>query len=124
MLPKAAINMSDVRDIATIHVAALENDNASGKRFIVTIEKAHGFIELAQILKSNGYDKVSIRLAPNFLLKLMANFSADLKGMRPFIGNTFNGDVSETMKTFKWKSISLKKTVSDTAESIIQAMKS
>ena len=116
--------MSDVRDIATIHVAALENDNASGKRFIVTTEKAHGFIELAQILKSNGYDKVSIRLAPNFLLKLMANFSADLKGMRPFIGNTFNGDVSETMKTFKWKSISLKKTVSDTAESIIQAMKS
>jgi dihydroflavonol-4-reductase len=124
MLPKAAINMSDVRDIATIHVAALENDNASGKRFIVTTEKAHGFIELAQILKSNGYDKVSIRLAPNFLLKLMANFSADLKGMRPFIGNTFNGDVSETMKTFKWKPIPLEKTVLDTAESITQAMKS
>lgn len=124
MLPKAAINMSDVRDIAAIHVKALENDKANGKRFIVTTENAHGFVELAEILKSNGYDKVSTTLAPNFLLKLMSNFSADLKGMRPFIGNTFNGDVSETMKTFNWKPIPLEKTVLDTAASVKQAMES
>ena len=36
MLPQASINMSDVRDIAKIHVLALENANANGKRFIVT----------------------------------------------------------------------------------------
>jgi len=123
MLPKAAINMSDVRDIATIHVKALENEHASGKRFIVTTEKAHGFVEIAELLKSNGYDKVSTKVAPNILLKFMANFSADLKGMRPFIGNTFNGDVSETMKTFNWKPIPIEKTVLDTAESVTQAMK-
>jgi dihydroflavonol-4-reductase len=122
MLPKASINMSDVRDIASIHVQALENEKANGKRFIVTTEKAHSFQEMAQILKSNGYDKVSTRLAPNFLLKFMANFNADLKGMRPFIGNTFNADVSDTMKTFNWKPISLKKTVLDTAKSVEEFM--
>jgi len=118
MLPKAAVNMSDVRDVAAIHVQALENEKANGKRFIVTTEKAHAFQEMAQILKSNGYDKVSTKLAPNFLLKFMSNFSSELKGMRPFIGNTFNGDVSETMKTFNWKPIPLEKTVLDTAESV------
>ena len=122
MLPKSAINMSDVRDIATIHVKALENDKANGKRFIVTTEKAYSFVEMAQILKSNGYDKVSTTVAPTFLLKFMANFSDDLKGMRPFIGYTFNADVSETMKTFDWEPIPLKKTVLDTAESVKQAM--
>ena len=122
MLPKASINMSDVRDIAAIHVSALENDKANGKRFIVTTEKAHSFVEIAQILKSNGYDKVSTKEAPNFFLKFMANFSDDLKGMRPFIGNTFNADVSDTMKTFNWKPIPLEKTVLDTAESVKQAM--
>lgn len=122
MLPQASINMSDVRDIAKIHVQALDNEQANGKRFIVSTEKAHSFQEMAQILKSNGYDKVGTRLAPNFLLKFMSNFNSDLKGMRPFIGNTYNGDVSETIKTFNWKPILLEKTVLDTAESVKQVM--
>jgi len=123
MLPKAAINMSDVRDIARIHVQALENKEANGKRFIVSTEKAHSFQDMAQILKSNGYDKVSTKLAPSILLKFMANFNREMKGMLPFIGNTFNGDVSETMRIFNWKPIALEKTVLDTAESVKQAMK-
>lgn len=56
---------------------------------------------MAQILKSNGYSKVSTRHAPNFLLKFMAKFNNDLKGMLPFIGNTFNGDVSDIVKTLE-----------------------
>ncbi|MFT7343777.1 MAG: dihydroflavonol-4-reductase, partial [Lentimonas sp.] len=36
----------------------------------------------------------------------------------PYIGNTFNGDISETMKTFNWKPIDLKETVLDTAKSV------
>ena len=36
MVPQASINMSDVRDVAKIHVLSLENKNANGKRFIVT----------------------------------------------------------------------------------------
>jgi len=123
MLPKAGINMSDVRDIAKIHVQALENKSANGKRFIVSTEKAHSFKEMAEILKTNGYDKVSTKQAPSFLLKFMANFNNDLKGMLPFIGNTFNGDVKETMKTFNWKPMDLKKTVLDTAKSVEEAMK-
>ena len=30
MMPQASINMSDVRDIAKIHVLALENEKANG----------------------------------------------------------------------------------------------
>jgi dihydroflavonol-4-reductase len=72
---------------------------------------------MAQTLKSNGYDKISTKLAPNFLIKLLANFNNDLKGLLPYIGNTYNGDISETMKTFNWKPIDLKETVLDTAKS-------
>ena len=39
MLPQASVNMSDVRDIAKIHVQALGNENANGKRFIVSTKK-------------------------------------------------------------------------------------
>ena len=118
MVPKSSINMSDVRDVAKIHVLALENKNANGKRFIVTTEKPYAFQELAQILKSNGFDKVSTKLAPNFLLKFIGNFDREARSMRAFIGKTYNGDVSSTMKTFNWKPISFEKTVLDTAKSI------
>ncbi|MDG1023087.1 MAG: aldehyde reductase [Flavobacteriaceae bacterium] len=117
-IPQASINMSDVRDIAKIHVLALENLNANGKRFIVTTEKPHAFQEVAKILKSNGYNKVSTKLAPNFLLNFMGNFNREARSMRSFIGKTYNGDVSSTMETFNWEPIRLEKTVLDTAKSI------
>ncbi len=123
LLPKFTINMSDVRDVAAIHVAALINENANGKRFIVSTENAHRGVEMAEILKENGYSKVSTKLAPNFFLRFMAKFNNDLKGMLPFIGNTYNGDISETMKTFNWKPTPLEKTVLDTAKSVEEAMK-
>ena len=118
MVPKSSINMSDVRDVAKIHVLALENKNANGKRFIVTTEKPYAFQDLAQILKSNGYDKVSTKLAPNFLLNFIGNFDREARSMRAFIGKTYNGDVSSTMKTFNWKPINFEKTVLDSAKSI------
>ena len=123
MLPKAYSVMSDVRDIAAIHVAALENEKANGKRFIVTSEKPYAMQVIAQILKSNGYDKVSTKLAPTFLLKFIANFNDEMKGMLPFVGNTIEADVSDTMKTFNWKPIPFEKTVLDTAKSVETSLK-
>jgi nucleoside-diphosphate-sugar epimerase len=102
MLPKADSVMSDVRDIAHIHVKALENKKANGNRFIVTTEESHNFQEIAKILKANGYQKISTTLAPTFLLKFMANFDDEAKGMLPFIGNTIEADITLTKNTFNW----------------------
>lgn len=122
MLPEAYSVMSDVRDVARIHVAALENESANGKRFIVTSEHTHAIQEIAQILKSNGYAKVSTRLAPTFLLKFIANFNYEMKGMLPFVGNTIEADVSDTMNTFNWKPMPFEKTVLDAAKSVEKAI--
>lgn len=124
MLPRASSVMSDVRDVAAIHVAALENEKANGKRFIVTTEKPHPIQEIAQILKSNGYSKVSTRLAPTFLLKFMAKINNEAKGMLPFIGNTIEADISNTMDTFQWKPIPFEKTVLDAAKSVLDVLDS
>jgi len=122
MLPRAYSVMSDVRDVAIIHVAALENEKANAKRFIVTSERPHSIQEIAQILKSKGYNKVSTKLAPTFLLRFMAKFNPEAKGMLPFIGNTIHADINDTMQTFNWKPISFEKTVLDTAKSVQQVI--
>ena len=115
---KSSINMSDVRDVAKIHVKALENEHANGKRFIVASERSHTFKEIAELLKSNGYEKVSTKLAPNFIVKFLANFNGEMRGMLPYAGKIYFGDVSETMQTFNWKPVPFKKMVLDTAESV------
>ena len=58
-VPPASCSMSDVRDIAKVHVLAMENEDAAGKRFITTTEKPYSFQDLAKIMKANGYEKVS-----------------------------------------------------------------
>lgn len=122
MVPQAGFVMSDVRDVAAIHVKALENEHANGKRFIVTTERAHSFQEVTQILKANGYAKVSTKLAPTFLLKFMANFNAEMKGMLPFVGITVEADISDTKRTFNWQPIPFEKTVLDTASCVQDVM--
>lgn len=122
MVPQAALNMSDVRDVAKIHVLALKNKSANGKRFIVTTKSPYAFQEVAKILKTNGYSKVSTKLAPNFLLKFIGNFDREAKSMRGFIGKKYNANISSTLDTFDWQPIDFETTVLDTANSIKQTI--
>lgn len=121
-LPKTSINMSDVRDIAKIEVLALENEKASGNRFIVASESPYTFQDMARIMKKNGYDKVKTKTISNKLIKFLALFSQDLKGMLPFIGKTYIADIEKTEKTFNWTPIPLKQTVLDTAKAVKKRM--
>ncbi len=115
---KAGINMSDVRDVANIHVLALENEQAAGQRFIVATEKAHFFGEISKLLKSNGYEKVSTRVVPGFMVNLLALFDSEMKGMKPYVGKKYQGDISKTKSVFNWKPVPFDSMVLDTAESV------
>lgn len=118
MLPNAHYVMSDVRDIAEIHVAALENMKSDGKRFIVTSERPYSFVDIASILKENGFKKASPRKAPSFMVKFMSLFNSEMKGMLPFVDTEVSADISQTKEVFNWKPLSFEKTVLDTANSI------
>lgn len=64
MLPNISIPLVDVRDVASLHVLAMTADNVVGKRIIAAPAKASSFIEIAQILKDQGYKGPSTRMAP------------------------------------------------------------
>lgn len=114
----ASINMSDVRDVAKIHVSALEKEEAANQRFIVATEKAHAYKTITELLKSNGFDKVGTGIAPNFMVKLLSYFNRDMKGMLPYVGKTYEADVRKTEAMFNWKTIPFEKMVLDTAHSV------
>jgi len=123
MLPNAHYVMSDVRDIAKIHVAAMENMKSNGERFIVTSEKTYSFVGVASILKENGFKKASPKKAPSFVVKFMSLFNREMKGMLPFVDVEVSADISETKQVFSWKPIPFEKTILETAKSVEEAMK-
>ncbi len=118
MIPPVGIPMSDVRDLAKIHVLAITEKKANGKRLIPTTPTAHSFMEIAEILKENGYGKVSTKKGPIFMIKLMSLFDREVKGMVPIVGKTVSANNAETKKIFDWEPIPFKKTILDCAKSI------
>lgn len=118
----ASINMSDVRDVAKIQVEALENKQAIGQRIVVATEKAYSFQEITKLLKLNGYKKVGTQVAPNFMVKLLATFNSEMKGMLPYVGKKYEAKLDTTRKIFKWEPIAFEKMVLDTAKSVQEVL--
>lgn len=118
MVPDISISMADVRDVAKMHVAAMTNPQAPGKRFVVASEKPIKMIDVAAALKRAGYEKVSTRRAPTLLLKMMAPFNSDVKGMISFLGKSVEIDNSETRAILRWEPTPFETSLTDMAASI------
>lgn len=118
MVPKAAFPMVDVRDVAKLHVQALTLPEATGKRIIAASAEPNGFQSAAQLLKDEGYKGPSTRIAPNFLLRLMAKFDREAKGMIGLLGMHLSADNSETRNLFNWTPIPFKQSVLETAAAV------
>ncbi len=117
-IPNIHYVMSDVRDVAKIHVDALENTESNGKRYLVSSERPYSFVSIASILKKNGYKKASPRQAPSFIVKFISLFNREVKGMLPFVDTLISADTSATQHTFHWEPIPFEKTIVDTAKSM------
>ncbi len=118
MIPPISFSMSDVRDVAKIHVLSMTEPKAKGKRLIPTTSRAYSMMEVAKTLKENGYNKVSTIKGPAWMMTAMSIFDKEVKGMLPMVGKSVEADNSETKNIFNWEPISFEKTVLDNAASI------
>jgi dihydroflavonol-4-reductase len=122
MIPDMSFPMIDVRDVAALHVQALSKEGINGKRFIAAREEGTHYMEIATILKNNGYEKVSTKKAPLLLLKLIGLFDKEVKALLTVIGKHVTADNSETKKVFAWEPMPLEKSALDMAKSAEQAL--
>ena len=85
VVPDVSISVVGVQDVAEAHIMAMENENANGKRFLLS-EKTIKLKDLCNILKSAGFKKVPTLVIPNFLLKFVALFTPSLKMIAKRLG--------------------------------------
>ena len=75
----------DVRDVAAAHILAMQNPASNGERFALA-EKDLWYKDVAQVLRSNGFNKAPTFAVPVWLAKILAIFSKELKLTIPYLG--------------------------------------
>ena len=124
MIPALSFPFIDVRDVAKLHLRAMITPEANGKRFIAARTKPTWMYEIAEILFNAGYDKIKLKKAPSFLLKIMSLIDSQAKGLVPMLDKFVPTDNSQTVEVLKWEPMPLEQAFIEHAKSITEKKKS
>lgn len=120
--PRIGWSTVDVRDLADLHVRAMESEAAAGERFIGTgdflwMEKT------ADILREHfgvRAAKAPTRALPDWVVRALAPLSADLRFLVPSLGNRLEFDAGKAARVLGWRPRPAAEAVLATAESFLQ----
>lgn len=86
MMPMLGFAVVDVRDVAEMHLRAVQRPETAGKRYL-SVSGEMTMPEIAQTLKA-AYPtrRIPTRVAPRVLLRLLALFDPQIKAILPSIG--------------------------------------
>src|SRR5262249_31797484 len=86
-MPNTGFCVIDVRDVAALHVAALESEAARGQRYLAT-GRYLWFREVADILRKAYPDRtITMKMVPDWLIKLMAMTGTTVSQIINDVGN-------------------------------------
>lgn len=118
MAPPMNMVAVDVRDVARMHVAAIELEATKGERFAAA-SGTHTFLELGNILKRwDSSLKTPGREAPVWLLRIMGLFSKDAKAVLGNVGRTLAVSGAKAEKTFGFKFIPVRDALIASAQAV------
>jgi nucleoside-diphosphate-sugar epimerase len=98
-MPSNGFSIVDVRDVAAMHVAALEHAETSGQRYVAAAEYMP-FPRIAEILREAYPERrITSRNVPDWIIKLLARFGGPTRQIINDIGNEkhFDGRKGEAL---------------------------
>ena len=122
-VPRISFGGVDVRDVADMHLRAMNHPNASGERFLAISGNFISFKEIALILKRNLGEKaakVPTGELPNWLLRISSLADRRVKGILPELGKNKNATSAKAQRVLGWKPRSVEESVLATAESLFR----
>ncbi len=111
----------DVRDVADLHIRAMTDPAARGERFLATAGDFVSIRQIAQMLKEDGgaaARKVPTRAVPGWLMRIVALFDAEVRGLLPELGKRKNASNEKARRLLGWAPRSVRESVLATAESL------
>jgi dihydroflavonol-4-reductase len=121
--PDLRFGAVDVRDVADLHLKTMTEPAAHGERFLATAGDFVSILQIAQILKENlggAARKVPTRRVPSWLLRAMALFDPQVRGVLPELGNRKNASNEKARRLLGWSPRSPKDAALATARSLLE----
>ncbi len=112
--PPLKMGIVDVRDVAKMHIAALENEESIGKRIIVT-ENTYWVKDVCKMLNDLGHNAPTFS-PPVFLVKFMANFDKTIKPIKSLLGIDLSFNTNPARSILNYDPIPVKQTIKDTSD--------
>lgn len=119
-MPNNGFAVVDVRDVAALHIAALEKPESKGERYLATAEYLpfHG---VADILRAKYPDwPITEKRAPDWIIKLIARFGGPARQIIDDIGNEKHYDTAKSVALLGRPYISGADAILASAESAIR----
>ena len=120
-LPDFSTAVIDVRDVAAAHIAAMENSNANGNRYILSNRTVH-LKEYAQIIgnefRSQGY-KITSRDLPKAVVWVGKFFSTTMKELYASLGKNIEYSNERMVSDLGIQPRSVEESIIDTCYSLI-----
>lgn len=87
MLPALGFPIVDVRDVAEMHLRALQRPETEGRRYLAS-SGSMAFVDMGRTLKA-AYPtrRIATREAPTALIRLLALFNPEIKSILPKLGH-------------------------------------
>jgi len=120
-LPRLAFNITDVRDLADLHIRAMIAPEAAGKRFIA-LGDALWYGEIAAALRAGlgaAAAKVPTAAMPDLVARGLAAVSPQMRAMLPLLGRTQAFSTEKARRVLGYAPRLAKDTVVDCARSLV-----
>lgn len=120
--PSIGFSIVDVRDVAKLHIKAMETPGLSGERFICA-DKFMWFGEISSVLQQhfpNYKRKLPKRQVPNWALKFFAKFDGSAESILSDLDKKREVSNQKAKTMLNWKPIDSEASIIAAAESLIQ----
>jgi len=121
-LPRLRFGVVDVRDVADLHVLAMERDEARGERFLAVSGDFMSLRDMAVAIKTGLGERgrqVPTRELPDWLVRLAGRFDAGVRQLLPELGVSKHASSAKARELLGWAPRSREEALVASAEALL-----
>lgn len=122
-VPDIRLGIVDVRDVAELHILAMENPDAKGERFLALAGGTMSLLEIVKLLKQKMpyvVEKASTKSLPTFIIRLSTLFNDQAKAILPLVGIYREASNEKARTVLGWKPRNNEEAIMATVISLIK----
>jgi dihydroflavonol-4-reductase len=122
-LPRFGFSIIDVRDLADLHIKAMEQPDAAGQRFVGTSDFLW-MSDMAGLLHEHFGSqaaKVSTKILPDFVIQIGALINSDLRFFAPSLGKEQVFSSAKADRMLDWHPRPASESLIDCTQSLIRS---